>query len=104
MSTISVLGTGLMGSAVASTLIDAGHTVTVWNRSAVQSAQRVANGSQRADSVADAINASVITLCHVLSSTMGSALVPTAESEIAWHGKVLLNLSPDNQERHLTLP
>jgi len=44
MSTISVLGTGLMGSAVASTLIDAGHTVTVWNRSADKSAPLVAIG------------------------------------------------------------
>ncbi|MCB8913073.1 NAD(P)-binding domain-containing protein [Rhodococcus rhodochrous] len=93
MSTISVLGTGLMGSAVASTLIDAGHTVTVWNRSADKSAPLVAKGARRADTVAEAINASDITFSHVLSSAMGFDLVRAAEGEIDWNGKVFVNLS-----------
>jgi 3-hydroxyisobutyrate dehydrogenase-like beta-hydroxyacid dehydrogenase len=33
MSDISTLGLGLMGSALARSLVNGGHSVTVWNRS-----------------------------------------------------------------------
>ena len=34
MSDVTVIGLGAMGSAIAMTELQAGHTVTVWNRSA----------------------------------------------------------------------
>jgi 3-hydroxyisobutyrate dehydrogenase-like beta-hydroxyacid dehydrogenase len=35
--TVSVLGLGWMGAAIANTLVGEGHTVTVWNRTAEKS-------------------------------------------------------------------
>jgi len=35
MSNVSVIGLGAMGSAIAEAELQAGHTVTVWNRSSI---------------------------------------------------------------------
>jgi 3-hydroxyisobutyrate dehydrogenase-like beta-hydroxyacid dehydrogenase len=42
---VSVLGLGQMGSAIAERLLDAGHTVSVWNRSPGKAANLVAKGA-----------------------------------------------------------
>ena len=36
MSTVAVVGLGAMGSRIARRLLDAGHTVLVWNRTAAR--------------------------------------------------------------------
>ena len=51
---IAVLGTGRMGSALAIRLLDGGHQVTVWNRSAGKAGQVVSAGAREAASVTDA--------------------------------------------------
>jgi 3-hydroxyisobutyrate dehydrogenase-like beta-hydroxyacid dehydrogenase len=48
MATIAVLGTGRMGSAIARRLLDTGHRVTVWNRTAEKTAPLVAAGARAA--------------------------------------------------------
>jgi 3-hydroxyisobutyrate dehydrogenase-like beta-hydroxyacid dehydrogenase len=48
MATIAVLGTGRMGSAIARRLLDTGHRVTVWNRTAGKTAPLVAAGARAA--------------------------------------------------------
>jgi len=52
--TIAVLGLGRMGAALAERLLDGGHEVTVWNRSAGKAAPLVAAGAKEAGSVAAA--------------------------------------------------
>jgi 3-hydroxyisobutyrate dehydrogenase/2-hydroxy-3-oxopropionate reductase len=54
MSAIAVIGLGTMGSRVARRLLDAGHTVTVWNRTAARAEPLRAAGAAVADSPADA--------------------------------------------------
>lgn len=49
MTTVSVLGLGAMGSAIASTLMSAGHQVTVWNRSQKKAQKLVADGARLAE-------------------------------------------------------
>jgi 3-hydroxyisobutyrate dehydrogenase len=54
MASIAVLGMGNMGRAIATRLLDAGHDVAVWNRTAGQDGDVVAAGARRTRGVADA--------------------------------------------------
>ena len=48
---IAVLGTGVMGAALAELFISAGHDVIVYNRSIERTAPLIALGAKRADRV-----------------------------------------------------
>ncbi|WP_457585551.1 NAD(P)-dependent oxidoreductase [Ensifer canadensis] len=62
--TISILGLGAMGTALANALIDAGNVMTVWNRTQTRADALVARGARRAKTVSEAIAASdLIILC-----------------------------------------
>jgi len=64
MSEISVIGLGAMGSALARALLEAGHDVTVWNRTPQKMEPLAALGAEGAQSVAVAVQASpVIMVC-----------------------------------------
>jgi 3-hydroxyisobutyrate dehydrogenase-like beta-hydroxyacid dehydrogenase len=64
MSDITVIGLGLMGSALAKTLLTAGHEVTVWNRSREKAEPFVSSGAKIGETIADAIEVSrVILVC-----------------------------------------
>jgi 3-hydroxyisobutyrate dehydrogenase len=52
MTKIAVLGTGRMGAAIARRLMDTGHHVTVWNRTAEKTAPLVAAGARAASTPA----------------------------------------------------
>ncbi|HZM67085.1 MAG TPA: NAD(P)-dependent oxidoreductase [Nakamurella sp.] len=54
---VTVLGTGIMGSGVARSLLRAGHQVTVWNRDATKSDPLGADGATVATDPADAVKA-----------------------------------------------
>lgn len=58
MTDATVIGLGSMGAAIARSLIKAGHSVTVWNRSAPRVVPLVEAGANPAGSLADAIAAS----------------------------------------------
>ena len=55
MSTIAVLGLGLLGKGFAENLIEKGHTVRVWNRTASRCAPLVEAGATAAASPAEAV-------------------------------------------------
>lgn len=61
-ATVSVIGTGAIGSAVVRRLLAAEHDVTVWNRSESRSAGVVAAGAVPAGSVREAVSASSLVL------------------------------------------
>jgi len=52
---ITVLGTGLMGYPIARRLCEAGHTLTVWNRSRDKAERLLASGARVADTPAEAV-------------------------------------------------
>ncbi len=54
MSKIGFLGLGAMGSRMASNLLNAGHTVTVWNRTSAATEELLASGARKAASPKDA--------------------------------------------------
>ncbi|WP_329314981.1 NAD(P)-dependent oxidoreductase [Streptomyces sp. NBC_01262] len=53
--TVSVLGTGIMGAAMARNLVRAGHTVHAWNRSPAKAEPLAADGAQIAATPAEAV-------------------------------------------------
>lgn len=59
---IAVLGTGAVGTAVARTLAAANHRVVVWNRTAERAADAVSAGAAAAETAAQAVHASALTL------------------------------------------
>jgi 3-hydroxyisobutyrate dehydrogenase-like beta-hydroxyacid dehydrogenase len=55
LGTVAFLGIGLMGSRQAKRLLDAGHSVTVWNRSREKAEALAAFGARVVDTAADAV-------------------------------------------------
>ena len=75
MARIAVLGTGIMGGAIARNLLRAGHEVAVWNRTAEKARTLEPDGATVAQSPARAIAGAeiVITMladAHAVDSTM----------------------------------
>lgn len=68
MTDVSVLGTGLMGSAVARSFLDAGRTVTIWNRTASRAEPLAIDGAVVAASVGEALDASALAIITVIDS------------------------------------
>ncbi|MEX5635865.1 NAD(P)-dependent oxidoreductase [Parafrankia sp. FMc2] len=63
-ASVTVLGLGLMGRALAGAFLKAGHPTTVWNRTTSRADQLVADGARLAPTIGDALTAgSVVVLC-----------------------------------------
>ncbi|MEU9450571.1 NAD(P)-dependent oxidoreductase [Streptomyces sp. NPDC048277] len=60
--TVGVLGTGIMGAAMARNLLKAGHTVRAWNRTRAKAEPLAADGAQVTDSPAAAVEGADIVL------------------------------------------
>ncbi|MEU5957409.1 NAD(P)-binding domain-containing protein [Streptomyces sp. NPDC047525] len=90
-SPVTVLGLGLMGTALASALLKAGHPTTVWNRTAAKTGPLAAQGATPADTAADAVAASPLTVvCLTTNEAVRALLAPEAE---ALAGRTLVNLT-----------
>ena len=59
MAAVGFLGLGTMGASMAGRLLEAGHEVTVWNRSAAAADPLVEAGARRATGPADALRAGI---------------------------------------------
>jgi 3-hydroxyisobutyrate dehydrogenase-like beta-hydroxyacid dehydrogenase len=87
-TTVSVLGLGAMGSALASAFVRAGHSTTVWNRTPGRATALTV--PRRADHAAAAVAASpLVVLCVVHYDAAYEALAP-ATGQLA--GATLVNL------------
>lgn len=67
MSHVSVLGCGVMGSALVQALLGRGSSVTVWNRTAAKAEPLERRGARRATSPAEAVRASPVVIVCVTS-------------------------------------
>lgn len=88
---VSVIGLGMMGTALASAFLKAGHQVTVWNRSPAKTGPLVAQGALPADSAAGAVAASPLVVVCLLTNDTVKDLFATLTEEIT--GKTLVNLT-----------
>ncbi|GAA1002029.1 3-hydroxyisobutyrate dehydrogenase-like beta-hydroxyacid dehydrogenase [Subtercola frigoramans] len=85
MADIAFLGLGTMGSVMAKRLIEAGHTVHVWNRSAAAVHELVAHGAVAAASIDEALQAGIVI----------SILANDAACESVFTAAVLATAPPD---------
>ncbi|MFI1384594.1 NAD(P)-dependent oxidoreductase [Embleya sp. NPDC020886] len=101
-TSVSVLGLGAMGTALADALLAAGHRVTVWNRSPARADALVARGATRADSPTEAVAASALVVVCVtdydIANTLLADVGSTADAD-PWAGRTLVNLTSDTPER-----
>jgi 3-hydroxyisobutyrate dehydrogenase-like beta-hydroxyacid dehydrogenase len=89
--TISILGLGAMGSAIAERLRESGYETTVWNRTAAKAEPHRAAGSNVAATVAEAAAASDLLLVVLLDhASVHEQLEPAAP---ALKGKTVVNLT-----------
>ncbi|XP_070553163.1 uncharacterized protein [Ptychodera flava] len=65
IGSVGVVGVGTMGLGMATTLINSGHTVTVWNRTEEKCSDIVALGGNKALSASEVVQSSDITFCSV---------------------------------------
>jgi 3-hydroxyisobutyrate dehydrogenase-like beta-hydroxyacid dehydrogenase len=89
MSDVSVLGLGVMGSALARVLVERGHVVTVWNRTAAKAEHLVQRGARPAATAAQAAEASPVVVVCVMDYDQSYTLLGGAMLE----GRTLVQLS-----------
>lgn len=80
-----------MGTALARTLLKNGHTVTVWNRTRSRAEPLAGAGAKIAESPAEAIAASELTILCLVDYPAARAVLEQAQEALA--GRDLLNLT-----------
>ncbi len=92
MGDISMIGLGAMGSALARAFLRAGHSVTVWNRTAGKAEALVAAGAARAEHLAAAVAASPIVVVCIDNYAATTALFEAHGMAPRLAGKTLIQL------------
>ncbi|OCB15354.1 6-phosphogluconate dehydrogenase [Mycolicibacterium porcinum] len=93
MTTVSVLGLGPMGQALAGALVAANLRTTVWNRTPAKAQALRARGAVVADTPAEAVAASDLILVNVVDQAAADAVLEAAGDAVA--GRVIVGLSSD---------
>jgi len=93
MSQVTVIGLGAMGSAIANAFLNAGHDVTVWNRSRDKTEPLKSSGALCAETPADAIAASPVVIICIDDYAATWALFEEHKLGSAMTGKTLVQFS-----------
>ncbi|MGW7078836.1 NAD(P)-dependent oxidoreductase [Streptomyces sp. NPDC054866] len=94
---LTLIGLGPMGHAMATALLDKGHQVTLWNRTASRADDLVARGAILAATPEEAIAANELVILSLTDyDAMYSVLEPAAA---ALPGRVIVNLSSDTPKK-----
>lgn len=88
-TSVAVLGLGNMGSALAAAFLAGGHPTTVWNRTAAKAEPLAAQGAKVADTVAEAIASTDVTV--ICLSVYDTVLARLDGADL--HGKAIINLT-----------
>jgi 3-hydroxyisobutyrate dehydrogenase-like beta-hydroxyacid dehydrogenase len=90
-TSVTLLGTGAMGSALAASLLDAGHATTVWNRTPGRDTDLAARGAASAPTAHDAVTASpVVVACLYDHASVHQTLDPVVGD---LRGRTLVNVT-----------
>lgn len=94
---VSVIGLGMMGTALATAFLKAGHPVTVWNRSPAKTGPLTARGATPAGTAAEAVAASpLVVVCLSTYDKVRAVLEPLSGQ---FTGKTLANLTNGTPEQ-----
>jgi 3-hydroxyisobutyrate dehydrogenase-like beta-hydroxyacid dehydrogenase len=88
---VTVIGLGSMGSALAAAVLAAGYPTTVWNRSPEKAQPLVAAGAVAANTPSEAIEASRLVIVCLLDMASVTEVLDPAKDVLA--GRVLVNLT-----------
>lgn len=94
---VAVLGLGEMGSALATTLLDAGHPVTVWNRSQDKAQPLIDKGARAAATPEAAVGAAEVVIVNVKGGAVATELLGAAAS--ALRGRTVVDLTDGSSEQ-----
>lgn len=86
-----MIGLGQMGSALAARWLDAGHEVTVWNRTPEKAAPLVERGASRADDPVEAVTANELVVVCVFDNSVVRELLDRSAAQVA--GRTIVNLT-----------
>lgn len=92
-ASVTVIGLGPMGQAMARTLLRHGIPVTVFNRTASRAEELVAEGARRAESAADALDSADVVILSLTHYQAMYDLLSTATDHL--RGRTLVNMSSD---------
>jgi 3-hydroxyisobutyrate dehydrogenase-like beta-hydroxyacid dehydrogenase len=93
MSDITVIGLGLMGSALARAIQRAGHNLTVWNRSPAKMQSFIDDGVAAAPDVVSAITASPVILICIDNYAVTNTILQSDDIEPLLIGRTVVQLS-----------
>lgn len=93
MSDVSIIGLGTMGSTLARLLLQAGHRISVWNRSGARADALVRDGATRAASAAAAVGASPISVVCVYDYKATNEILDNDAVAAALAGRVIVQLT-----------
>ncbi|MFZ5578919.1 MAG: NAD(P)-dependent oxidoreductase [Pseudomonadota bacterium] len=99
---ISLIGAGLLGSAVAERLLARGRTLTVWNRDRAKTSALIDAGAQGVETAAEALAASDVTLLYLADRAAIEAVLLDDAARPALHGKTILQMGtigPEDSHR-----
>jgi 3-hydroxyisobutyrate dehydrogenase-like beta-hydroxyacid dehydrogenase len=91
--TVSVIGLGLMGSALAKAFLANNHKVTVWNRSSIKCRPLAEAGAKVASSVGEAVDASDTVVLCLLDYSTSDALLHAPDVTAKLKDKVIVQLA-----------
>ncbi|GAA1922984.1 NAD(P)-binding domain-containing protein [Streptomyces durmitorensis] len=96
-SSVTVLGLGAMGQALAGAFLKAGHPTTIWNRTPNKGDDLVARGAVRTATAAEAVRASDLVIVCLYDYEASQAVLGPIAADLS--GRVLVNLTSDTPER-----
>ncbi|KOT33849.1 dehydrogenase [Streptomyces caelestis] len=96
---VTVLGLGPMGRALAGAFLDAGVRTTVWNRTPGRDAELTARGAASAASPEEAVAAAPLTVVCVVNYDASDAVLRQEAVAAALKGRTVVNLSADTPGR-----
>ncbi|MFF3643786.1 NAD(P)-dependent oxidoreductase [Streptomyces sp. NPDC002564] len=98
-SSVTVLGLGPMGRALAAAFLAAGVRTTVWNRTPGRDGELVRQGAISAATPEEAVSASPLTVVCVVNYDASDAVLHRAPVTAALKGRTVANLSADTPDR-----
>ncbi len=93
MTSVSMIGLGAMGSAIAQAFVKAGHPVTVWNRNPTRMQAFAEQGIPCARNVAECVEASPLVVICVSDYESSNSLLRTPAVETLVRGRTLVQFT-----------